>query len=184
MDNTIHLHLVILHVFIHVIHVIRTILLFYRRFAFFTPTTTMTSAKPINCLYCKTRFQPKRRNQRYCREQCRIDLNNEKAKQKQTLLRQDTKQMDKVQAKYDELYASVQKQVVVAQDIEEVERKVIRRQGVVYEWQRKAPNDVRRLGVSLQAGGGLYQIAKDILYYREKGSKDVSDSGEYQRKDK
>lgn len=145
---------------------------------------TMTSATPRPCPYCQQTFSPKRRNQRYCSSQCRIDANNDQARQAYKAYRQQAPQASSAQQHLRELKAWLSQQVLVVTGIEEVDPKTIRWNDKLYRRQHIASDTVRNLKISLLAGGGVHLTALDQVIYRRPSDTLNREAWSYERERK
>ena len=141
----------------------------------------MTSATPRPCPQCQQLFQPSRRNQRYCSPQCRVDANNDQAQKKYTDYRQHATQSETDKFRLGELQAFMRRQIVIAQEIEEVTLTKILWSGKFYHRHQEAMFEPRDYGIYLYPGGGLYLAATDEVIYRRVYDKDVKEPFLYKR---
>jgi hypothetical protein len=126
----------------------------------------MTSATPKPCPRCQQLFQPTRRNQDYCSALCKQDTNNDKTKAKNALYRKEGPKALAIQKQLDELQAFYLKQVLVAQDIQEVDENTIRWLNQTYTKTKRADDIATALNVTMHRKGGIYIVATKQLIYR------------------
>ena len=139
----------------------------------------MTSATPRPCPRCQQVFQPVRRNQLYCSSQCRIDANNDKAQENYATYRREAPQTATIRQQLAELRRYLKKQIVVAQNIEQLDDKTIRWQGVTYY--HHSVTEIQHYGILLQEAGGIYIVQQDELIYRLRVSYITRVAGIYRR---
>jgi hypothetical protein len=126
----------------------------------------MTSATPIPCPRCQQIFQPTRRNQDYCSAQCRIDTNNDRTKEKNATYRQQGPKALAIQKQLDELQAFFQKQILVAQGIQEIDGNTIKWDNQLYTRGARGEKEATEFNLAIQRKGGLYIVATKQLLFR------------------
>ena len=130
---------------------------------------------PRVCPNCRQSFEPGRKNQYYCSPDCRIEANNEIAKERYAALVNVTANVDALKVELNRLRqelvamaASRAALTIVIEQVEEVGPDTIRYAGALY--QRGVQPGRLGLRLSLQAGGGLKMGEDTIVYRRLKGS--------------
>lgn len=114
------------------------------------------------CPQCSTSFQARRKNQDYCSTECRIDHNNQVAKERYAISKVEVPKVDVLQQKVKRLEDFLNSLTIVIQGVEYIDSDTIRYMGRKYR--RIGTNEGPGMGISLGAGGAVLIPGNKIIY--------------------
>lgn len=127
------------------------------------------------CPQCKTSFTPRRRNQIYCTNECRTDINNEVAKERYAAFKKEDAKLQVILKDRQKLQDQLASLIIVAQGVEVIDSDTLRYNGRIYKRATQIKHPTLNLGldVELLPGGALLMPGPALLFrIRSKTSKE------------